>query len=807
MKEMKRVVLDISDAFASEATASPRMLEDLAAMERYMAESYDGRTFVELIQNADDARSDRIAIRLIGTTLVVANDGRPFDESDILAISRSGASNKRRGDTIGYRGVGFKSATSFSTEIVIISGGACFTFSKEACSRRLGMSVDRVPTVRIPFPYDERDLPRDVSMAVEELLDEGFTTFFIFLSTKVDKVVRELSDFEEGWLLFLRSVHDVAIHCGPLIKHVAVTRNHVSDSDSLLRVDGSNKCWYVTASADASLAFQYEDGRGVIPCDTNDAVFHCFMPTLDKTGFPFKVNADFSTDPSRKHIISDASTEAAMAAVQSLVVETIVKATSNKMPELYPILTLLGVRTSLSTLSSQFELGLLEGLRRKSWVPVRHGGLVCPESVKILPRWLDAEEGDLLSAVDGFVSDSVLDHCFANIVPKVETLLFRLGATELLPSDLLFFLEVSNKNTLIPIPTLAKLFAHLYRTSGGDGSISRCYIPLENGGSILLKETTRESNISSAFLSGIKGILNSEELASLSLQYDAFAGIDESLMGGRRGKTGAKSETVGRPEAPVISRWKTPAQNCMAIEIQAGNSAKKAGAKCSEYDVVSTGPDGFTSYIAAKSVGSLGDSFRMSEAEYEAAKRYGDHYKVCLFSMGEGDMEYAVIINPASGTKAKKVVKEWEWVIEGYLVEDRNNQRSGISDEAIEAASSLDVDFDDFDGDQFERFCARLLLRNGYQNVKLTKASGDQGIDVIAYRDGIKYGIQCKCYKSDVGNDAVQEAYAGKKYYQCNVAIVMTNRRFTPSATKLAESNNVILWGREMVMKMINSAK
>lgn len=806
MTHMEQTVREISDTFVSEAKASPRMLEDLAAMERYMAESYDGRTFVELIQNADDAKSGRIAIRLVGSTLVVANDGRPFDEADVLAISRSGASNKQRGNTIGYRGVGFKSATSISNEIVVRSGGACFTFSKRVCARRLQTSVNHVPTVRIPFLFDESGLPHDSAREIEQLECEGFTTFFVFLNANADKTVLELSDFNAGWLLFLRSIHEVDVRCGSLSRCVTLTRDRLSETDSLLRVDNSGACWLVTASNEAALAFRYEEGRGVIPCDTEDAVFHCFMPTLDKTGFPFKVNAGFSTDPSRKHVIADAITSNAMALVQSLLVETIVNAARNCRTDLYPILTLLGVRTTLSSLSSGFESGVLEGLRGKSWVPVSRGVLVRPSSVRILPKWLDADECEALSLMEELDADSIPNRSFLEAAPKVEPLLFKLGAVELPAINLAFTLEDSNTVSNLPIPMLAKIFAHLFRTTGTkDDIFSRSYIPLEEG-SEQIRTLTPKSKISPDFLSGIKAILSNDELNTLSLLYGAFAANvspdGQEHLGNGRGKSAAGRQ----PEAPVLNRWKTPVQNCIAAETQAGNAAKKAGPKCAEYDVVSTDSNGATSYIAAKSVGSIGDSFRMSEAEYEAARRYGDHYKIYLFSMGVSEIECSVIVNPAYEAKTAKVVKEWEWIIEDYVAAEAGHGDCDAPIEATDTEAPFDKDFDNMDGKQFERFCARLLIRNGYQDVGLTKDSGDQGIDVIAYRDGIKYGIQCKCYGSDVGNDAVQEAYAGKSFYGCNVAIVMTNRRFTPSAARLAESNNVILWGREMVMRMVDTA-
>ena len=98
------------------------------------------------------------------------------------------------------------------------------------------------------------------------------------------------------------------------------------------------------------------------------------------------------------------------------------------------------------------------------------------------------------------------------------------------------------------------------------------------------------------------------------------------------------------------------------------------------------------------------------------------------------------------------------------------------------------------DGYQYEYQCADLLKKSGFSKVRVTKASSDQGIDILACRNGETYGIQCKYYSSSVGNKAVQEAYAGAKYYNCDIAVVMTNSTFTKSARELAEKTNVCLW-------------
>ena len=98
------------------------------------------------------------------------------------------------------------------------------------------------------------------------------------------------------------------------------------------------------------------------------------------------------------------------------------------------------------------------------------------------------------------------------------------------------------------------------------------------------------------------------------------------------------------------------------------------------------------------------------------------------------------------------------------------------------------------DGYQFEEQCAIILKRKHFSKIEVTKSSGDQGVDIIAYKHRKKYGIQCKYYTYPVGNKAVQEAYAGANFYDCDKAMVMTNTTFTRSATELAEKLEVELW-------------
>ena len=112
-------------------------------------------------------------------------------------------------------------------------------------------------------------------------------------------------------------------------------------------------------------------------------------------------------------------------------------------------------------------------------------------------------------------------------------------------------------------------------------------------------------------------------------------------------------------------------------------------------------------------------------------------------------------------------------------------------------------EFDLLEGHEFEYYCADLLMKRGFQEVEVTRGSGDYGIDILAERDGVTYAIQCKCYSAPVGVKAVQEAYAGGDYYDCMVGAVLTNQYFTQPAVEAAKKLKILLWDRGYLESMI----
>lgn len=123
------------------------------------------------------------------------------------------------------------------------------------------------------------------------------------------------------------------------------------------------------------------------------------------------------------------------------------------------------------------------------------------------------------------------------------------------------------------------------------------------------------------------------------------------------------------------------------------------------------------------------------------------------------------------------------------------------------ARRRLPGDMDMMEGHEFEFFCAELLKKNGFLEVEVTRGSRDYGVDILAQKEGITYAIQCKCYNAPIGIKAIQEAYAGRDYYDCMVGVVMTNQYFTTPAVEVAKKLKILLWDRGYLDGMLEEVE
>lgn len=117
------------------------------------------------------------------------------------------------------------------------------------------------------------------------------------------------------------------------------------------------------------------------------------------------------------------------------------------------------------------------------------------------------------------------------------------------------------------------------------------------------------------------------------------------------------------------------------------------------------------------------------------------------------------------------------------------------------------TDIDRLNPNLFEATIAALYNKQGFE-VYLTPYSNDKGVDVVVMKNGENYLIQAKQTKSLVRNEAIQEICTAKKYYEDKFKeqfklLTITNNDYSSSAVILAKSNDIKLFNRGHLEKLV----
>lgn len=85
------------------------------------------------------------------------------------------------------------------------------------------------------------------------------------------------------------------------------------------------------------------------------------------------------------------------------------------------------------------------------------------------------------------------------------------------------------------------------------------------------------------------------------------------------------------------------------------------------------------------------------------------------------------------------------------------------------------------DGWEFEEEVAKVFRLNGYK-AEVTKKTGDGGIDLILYKDKVKYIVQCKHYKNPVGPEPVRALWGVKDDFRADRVVMVASSGISGSS-------------------------
>lgn len=671
---MNDIVKNIRDMFIKEASESPLLFNDLANMERYVSESYSGRSLIELLQNADDAGAKNFLLEKIDDDIfVVANDGRIFTDEDMFSLCRSGASTKKRkSESIGYRGIGFKSVVNYAETVYLVSGMINACFSKKLTTKLLN-SEKEVPLIRIPHNYiDSR-----YQELINRLYSSGYNTIFIF-ETKNSIWEQEIATFDSSCMLFLNCICNINLKCNDDYIYSSMKVPFKDGYKITLNIKNCDNEWYVVktdkSQSKSSVAFKLCNNI-VTSANTQDAIVHCFMPTLNRLTIPMKINGDFSTDPSRTRITIDEDTREAIYDCM-IIVAKIVKCIFEKKVDEMGILSIIcqGKIDPLSKIKGEDINDIFCRLLKEY----------------IIEYFKEKSDGkEIYLQPKGMIDDD-----FRAITECLNV--YGLGME--LETGMIGFLELMNsyKVPYLPASLSVNAMKIIDCTDTTKASVVGALIHENKMGiSNELKENIKESKIFK-FDSGARTL--NEENGDAVLDVEFEGNILENIPSTQEytsfvKKLGIKSrkkiiednsihkfeDTKNIEIVPievikkekVIKKWRTVEKNVAAILELSENvvSVNDVSKQNIGYDLEATMQDGSKRFYEVKSVDGFNDAFSITNNEYTTANTNKDNYYLAIANASESTIEVCFIKNPIDNLRFVKRVTRWEWLCEEYTGE------------------------------------------------------------------------------------------------------------------------------------------
>lgn len=271
---------------------------------------------LEFIQNAEDAGSERLGIILQEGSLLIMNDGKPFDKNDFRAICNVNSSKRPAWGQLGYLGLGFKSIFRISDCVEIHSGDSHFKFDRKEWQDPK------------PFPWEIFPL------VVNPLKPpKSYKTLFV-VALKEDEIRERIKNFLENFpaetALLLKNLKEIEINPGErtsVITKELLERENVDsgEKETVLVKTNGNVSYYLIFRKTVKVPEEIKRDREVGEMKRSDIdkreiglIFgmdeekrlkslkgriggvYSFLPIEgEQTGLPFGIFGDFIPNPGR----------------------------------------------------------------------------------------------------------------------------------------------------------------------------------------------------------------------------------------------------------------------------------------------------------------------------------------------------------------------------------------------------------------------------------------------------------------------------------------------------------------------------
>lgn len=190
--------------------------------EQSITKDYNSRQILEMLQNADDAKSSDVFIdwNTEHCKLRICNKGTAFSFEGFESLMISNYTSKTSGVFIGNKGLGFRSLLNWANEVKVYSSECQVSFSKERAENVLMNEIEisnrdlldlnqRGGFSELSKPFPIMAAPDIVSYSIEE----DWTTIIEINYYKKfeDSIGYQISHLKEEILLFLNNINNIRV--------------------------------------------------------------------------------------------------------------------------------------------------------------------------------------------------------------------------------------------------------------------------------------------------------------------------------------------------------------------------------------------------------------------------------------------------------------------------------------------------------------------------------------------------------------------------------------------------------------------
>lgn len=284
--------------------------------EKQTVQDYEGRQLLELMQNADDAKSDILRIKLdtANGKLSVQNNGDAFSLEGIKSLMFTGNSSKNKEEFIGNKGLGFRSILNWVHSVSIYTQTVSFRFSEShsqayyrehiASSEKVRQMIhdevkakklqaDELPIAALAFPE-----------IIDNLNDQGTVTNIVLDIKKeeIDAIKKQIFEIREEILLFLPNIKRLIVE---IDGELQIDFEKTKEDENLISINDSQ--WNIYRSETKTWNDGKKDHKYKFAIAWKDdlqtnGMFYNYFPTDVATYLPCIIHATFDLTNNRKEI-------------------------------------------------------------------------------------------------------------------------------------------------------------------------------------------------------------------------------------------------------------------------------------------------------------------------------------------------------------------------------------------------------------------------------------------------------------------------------------------------------------------------